>query len=390
MKVAVICALNIDKNPGMVTVDRAAKQFFTGRRLELDWLVAGSADRHNPGVEDMGGFRPLFEESGYPEKYDRIIFWGDFLQSQVHHRALIPSLLSSGYAADPDEALLVLRRFLLLEGATSELLQRVAIIGSTIHADNADALIDDSFRKSLARLLSHACCVRMREPVSAYRASILSGRDGTVGMDAAFLAMRGRAWNLEAQHNRNIGPLRIAVVGGRSDVNLGRKLKFAALATQQSFRRRGVTAVLEVLPWLSESLGRWGFFNVENPSNNRHPDYCLERLANCDALVTDVYHAAVNAWVLGIPVVLLGRGAEVDTSAIKSKKKELLALSLFASENYVFFETIRYFRFCALGDKLWAILNDDLRNSRIFEIRKMQVIQLTQQLEAELNLPVQS
>lgn len=390
LRIAVVCALNIDKNPGMVTVDRAAHEFFAGRGLDVDWLVAGKASSHKPGVDDMIGFRSIFEEPNFPEKYDRIVFWGDFLQSRVHHESLIPWILEARYARSPDEAKRLLRRKLLLENANDELLERVAIIGSTILADGVETILDEAFRIALSRLLAGARCVRLREPVSAYRAAMLSGRDGTVGMDAAFLSMKDRVWNEAASQNRCVGPMRIAVVGGRSDRRHGRKLKFAALAALRAFERRRVDAVLEVLPWLSHGLGKWGWFKVETPSTVRSVDYCLERLGNCDALITDVYHAAVNAWVLGIPVVLLGKGAEFDTTAIKSKKKELLALSLFAGENYLFFETIGYFEFRALGERLRKILTNEARNATIFKQRSKEVTKLLATLEDEIGLPKRS
>lgn len=387
MTVAVVCALNFDRNPGMVTVDRAAKAFFAGRGLDVDWLIAGHRDAHNPGVDDLLGFRSVFDEPGYPEKYDSIVFWGDFLQSRVHHESLISAVIKDGRASDTDAARRFLREYLLLEKAPDEMLQKVAIVGSTIHADGVETLIDNPFRGALSRLLAGARCVRMREPVSTYRAAVLSGRDGTVGMDAAFLNIQANAWNTYAERNRREGPVRIAVAGGRSDRKHGRKLKFAALSALRAFERRHMEVTLEVLPWLSTGLGRWGWFPVETPPPVRDPDYCLDRLRACDAIVTDVYHAAVNAWVMGIPVVLLGKGAESDATAIKSKKKELLALSLFAGDNYVFFEDISYFRFWELGEQLHRILTSEEKNAMIFEQRARDVAWFLGKLEAEIQLP---
>lgn len=387
MKIAVVCALNFDKNPGMVSVDRAALSFFAGRGLDIDWLIAGDRGGHDPGVDDMPRFGSVFEEAGYPEKYDRVVFWGDFLQSRVHHGSLIPTVLKGGYAADPEQAKAFLRRILLFENAPSEVLEKVAIFGSTIHADGVEMLVDEPFRRALSRLLAGARCVRMREPLSSYRAAMLSGRDGTAGMDAAFLSIHGKSWNAAGEHNRREGPIRIAVVGGRSDRQNGRKLKFAALSVLRSFERQGLKACLEVLPWLSSGLGRWGWFKVETRSQTRSPDYCLDRLQACDALVTDVYHSAINAWVLGIPVILLGKGVEFDRTAIRSKKKEFLALSIFAGENYVFFENISYLKFRELGDRLRLILTNEAKNRQLFEQRARDVAWFLEKLEAEIGLP---
>jgi hypothetical protein len=387
MKIAVVCAHNIDKNPGMVSVDRAAMNFFDGRDLEIDWLIAGDSERHNPGVDNMPAFKSVFDVIGYPETYDRIVFWGDFLQSRTHHVSLIKQVLKCGHATDADQAMAFLRKKLLFEDGNPDTFAKVVIFGSTIHADSVEMLVDEPFRRALTRLFAEARSVRMREPVSSYRASMLSGRDGTVGMDAAFLNIEGHSWNVTAAHNRCNGPIRIAVVGGRSGRQDGRKLKFSALATLRAFERLGFDATLEVLPWLSSSLGRWGWFNVEKSSKARSPDYCLDRLNDCDALITDVYHAAVNGWVSGIPVVMLGKGAELDRTAIKSKKKELLSLSLFAGENYVFYEAISYIRFKELGDRLRGILTNEKSNRAIFEQRTLDVARLLGKLEREADLP---
>jgi len=388
LKIALVCALNFDKNPGMVSVDRAAINFFSGRDVQIDWFFVGGTGQNNPGADDLFDFTSIFEAEGYPKKYDRIIFWGDFLQSYVHHESLIPMVLNEGYASNTHQARKLLRSLLLFENASQEILSKVVICGSSIHADGVGMLMDENFKVALVRLLAGARSVRMREPLSAYRATILSGRDETVGLDMAFLSILNNSWNVEAEMRRRNGPVRIAVVGGRS--RHGRKLKFSALATMGAFKKAGIKAVLEILPWLSNGLGRWGWFSVETPSLIRSPDYCFERLNACDALITDVYHAAINAWIIGIPVILLGSGAELDSTAIMSKKKELLSLSLFAGENYLFLENISYFQYSKIGQLLYKKITSEEENKAIFDQRKRDVTWFWRRLEAEIGLPPQS
>jgi hypothetical protein len=75
--------------------------------------------------------------------------------------------------------------------------------------------------------------------------------------------------------------------------------------------------------------------------SNASPANTLAELRRCDAIVTDTYHLAVNAWRLGIPAVCIGVGAERSDSTLNSKKKEIFYAMHGANDFYVFREDLR-------------------------------------------------
>ena len=387
MKLAVVCAQNRDHNTGMITVDRAAEALLAPRAHTVDWFVLGKPEAHTHKSQAAPlRHRCLFEAPDFPDGYDRILFWGDFHHSHSHWQTLQALLVRDGIAGTEAAAREAILRRVGLEGASAETHGKTALLGSTIYADGAAALADARYQAAMHALVSRARSVRFRDPVSASRAKMITGRDAVAGMELAFRNMVDRTWNAAAQERRASGAFRIGVYCGRS--RRGDKYRLlATLRAQALSARAGRTVEYVWLPWLrNHRAGLAERVLLGRRSADPIAADPLAAIAACDAVVTDTYHAFINAWCAGIPAVLIGSGAVHDSTSVGSKKKELLAYSMHAPEAYFYWESLSWVALARNASAIVAQLCDEAANARVFDRHREAARRFVQEITAEIGL----
>lgn len=311
---AVIFALPVGGNPGMLSVEAGFESF--RRRHGLDCTVHAYSfeDDHTP----RGASPRRSLERGWRDVLaaDAIVYWGDFQQARRFHlQDLLARAAKRGPAgADLIERILV---HLMLQGAPDGVLEKTVLFGGSLLTDDASDACDPTYRAAALRLFSKARGVWMRDALSLSLAAALAGyrRPIQLGVDCAFLLEPGRAMKAAAAPRR---PL------------IGWSLHRSA-APRRS--RRFIEALGERLGGEMREL-RW--FRDPAPLEEKLAD-----IAACDLLVTDIYHQAVNSWREGVPAVCIGAGAESRTGSLTDKKKEAFYAGCGARPYYVFLEFLK-------------------------------------------------
>lgn len=364
MRIAVICAFNPNQNTGMCTVDRSARRFFAQvPDAEVRYLVPGSVERIDAGDPELDGlYRPLQDDPAYPDGYDLIVFWGDFLHSYIYwNEDLRNRLKRDGIVRTDEEARAFADRYLLLGEADDETLSKVVIVGSTTVADDLEAVQDAAYLAGLERLVAGAALVRFRDPVSAFRLGHLSRRrDSLGGTDTAFLHMWRNAFR-PAGRNRTVG---FHFLRSRH-----RERRLFTLFLWLLKRRLKVD--LQWVQW-SKMKGDRRLMALSLPCDETRPavDRQLEQLAACDFVISDVYHVCINAWAQGVPAICLGYGAQREGHSLGSKKKELLYMGMYAHARYLFWEELLPWRMGRAVELVRRAMADEAGNRAIFEFQR--------------------
>lgn len=364
MRVAVICAFNPNLNTGMCTVDRSAKRFFSQvPGADVTYLVLGDTGRINAGDPELDElYRPLQEDPAFPEGYDLIVFWGDFIHSYVYRNEDLRSRLKRDGIAETDEEVRDLaNRYLLLEDADDETLSKVVIIGSTTIADDLEAVQDEAYLAGMRRLISKAALVRFRDPVSAFRMGHVSRRrDSLAGTDTAFLHMWRNALR-PVGRNRTVGFYFLR--------SAHRERRFFLMFLWLLKRRLKLD--LQWIQWSRSKKHDQQFRALSLPCDEERPsvDRQLEQLASCDFVISDVYHVCINAWAQGVPAICLGYGAQREGHSLGSKKKELLYMGMYAHARYLFWEELRPWNMWRAVEFVRRAMADEAGNCAIFEFQ---------------------
>ncbi|MGC0250096.1 polysaccharide pyruvyl transferase family protein [Pseudactinotalea sp. Z1748] len=335
--VNVLCAPPAAPNAGMTSVDLAFDS--VAKRLGLEhvqywrlwdqseWItpVGGSQPTANGGFLDDSTQITYQNLRGRFDEFldaDAVVYWGDFLHMAFYVESNVDILTNkTGLISDVTEARDHVYRTLLLRGVADEHLSRVISYGTTL-SFNTPADYAGEYGPALDAFLSRARRVWFRDTYSAWVSQLARASDERLskGTDAAFL------WEPEVKH-RPAGNL--GVFFGRSALppealaHLGK-----ALTTQTGLRPVW-------LPWGHEP-GFWPIddrrrFRAAWPGlehRERSPSWALRartlsevgrgvrlgpthrsfselitQLAQCDVVLTDTYHLAINAWRMGIPTI---------------------------------------------------------------------------------------
>lgn len=314
MKICVICApQTFGCNAGMFSVDLAAWDFLQRHfpAADVKYLTL------YPHKCDFG--RVPFEyatEGGDTQilgQFDLILFWGDFLHALPYRNEVASVLCRKGICSSRERALQRVREFLFLAGTNDHLLKRTVLYGGTLLFNPANAYDDETYTRDLRRLVNLAKGVWVRDPFSAFAVNQLQERGGQCvhGTDCAQLLRGGfaRFGRHRADRIRPTGQKRLGIFIGRSHFEAS---KIAGLVS-------GLQADLPLNPiWLD--WGRPPFFldrrsdlleqlphldDDAAPEAADTPLQSLMALQEVDVLISDTYHACVNAWNLGIPAICL-------------------------------------------------------------------------------------
>lgn len=373
MRIAIISASTVDNfNTGMISVDLAAASLQSELKgTKFDWFMfpspPGRKNNVNSFWEKHGetfGRYELPKDLNLLKKYDRIIYWGDFLNSRTFMR--------SGGAAQlrhlgmpEEEQRDTLLKCLLLRDQPDSVIARTILFGGSILPDRQSDYTDSSYPELFDRLVSRCAGIWMRDPVSAARVS-MRRRPGEscLGTDAALTAPLPTSLPSSFEHPPKIG----VFVGYRSRIPIHlevllERLKerldvapywirwFRKPAPQDETLRQTISRTIRTpnerknaIPAIREHLCRKKIKTAISsmPGNQisgnewRYED-TMDSLAQCQVVLSDTYHLCVNAWRLGIPAICLGDrlpSSASRASTIGDDKKLILYLTYQASDLY--------------------------------------------------------
>lgn len=301
-RIGVVCAFN-QRNAGMVSVDLAAAAYFGARPCAFELFMAAPT-----ALGDTLGGHPLgvLGDPAQLEGFTDIVYWGDFLHNPVYGRwDFGGQMVRAGLAATRAEGLPIWRRLFLLSDEAAPGPRMLSVGGNFQHdfgsvGRNADA--------DLARLLDRAALILPRDPVSLENLRSHAPPEAQSklrpGLDAAFLLPRGDVASDPASRQ-------FLHVFGRSGVKAAHALVAAAAAAS------GCEPA---------SLGRW--LRLPPDKGVATFERMRAQIAAARFVLTDIYHLAVNAMNLGVPVILLARPAAAQKGTLGDFKKHTLMAML--------------------------------------------------------------
>lgn len=313
MRIALVSAYPIGFNPGMLSVDLAWDEIFAANNSDAQHSYTRFNFQRAADFADANGeLAVLLESSDQLNDFDRVVYWGDFLQWQSWYQNDLTSRNNNmGLGKTPEQVLDACFDVFLLEN-NPELQAKVVIFGSTLVGVTAQQLQDDRYRNALVSLISNARMVRFRDVYSTNFANLLvPTARASLGCDAALLSSP-QSLNFEV-------PEYAVYSFGRS----GRPNDSRELAVELG-RQAGIPVV--DADWLGCS----------------GPQSLQQKLAlvrGAKWVFTDVYHLSVTAIREGIPVALLGKGVERTERTISDKKKETLFTQYLLNDWYFFVES---------------------------------------------------
>jgi hypothetical protein len=325
MRVSVIYASMKDFNPGMVSVNESFRTWLRSTDLPIE------ADHYALGVraEFDGALQPR-ELHGNLDRAldaDRVLFWGDWLQTTRFHESIVrdfPNGFDPAATARGATATEQVRQHLILSGQPDDVLQRVGIVGCTTAPNSARDFLDAAYQHDLERLFTQAAFVLMRDPISVVHAQAIRTAvgDACQGFDCAFVldapAIIGDA---KTPTQRPY----VATYFGRNQTNRGHEAFTEALA-------RSAGAEVIALPWLKRRAHRprgsvqraWRKLFRTHSGHQASGPGCtplgelLAAVQGARFVVTDTYHLAVNAWNLGVPAVMVADVSEDKPFSVNS------------------------------------------------------------------------
>lgn len=316
--VTIVTAFN-PKNAGMYSVDLAAEQFFGSAGHKVRLVRTQWKQRIGRVRFGRQWFRRLRDPAALFET-DVLVYWGDFTTNLLYGREDFPRRdMGFGHATSRNQAFSAWQALFLPirqnEGT------KVLSIGQNFHSleaslgDLPDAQrseIENRYRTSFDAILP-------RDDVSFQSLAPLkldqAGVRVKVGLDPAMLLDYGALFPTLA----DVRPTEtFAHVFGRSD--------FGGLSDllDEVGRRSGCAPV---------DLPRW--HDLDPWFADRQMRKMIETIASARFVLTDTYHCAINALVLGKPVFCLGVRQGAQSSTVSEPKKRILFRMLGLDSNYV-------------------------------------------------------
>lgn len=323
---AAICADPSGLNPGMLSVDLALDSVFRSLpgRNTLTYLNpkrARSVPGNREGLEYLALNSP--EEL---ERYDCIIYWGDFVHWLPYAHWDWPyenPLLEAGWSVP--KMVDHWYRMFLLEQHAAQFRDRVIVFGGTFYGMTARHLSDTRYQSALASLFSVARLVAPRDFVSANLVPHIAPDQGyTLGCDCALLLDADAALPMDLAQKfvaDTVPEKFIVCFFGRSGMDTS-LMRFAESVAAQ------FQVPLVVLDWLDQPEGLDGLA------------FKLAVIRRAAAVITDTYHLAVSGWREGVPVIGIGRAQSHATGTLDDKKKELFFRQILAADYYLYAEEI--------------------------------------------------
>lgn len=378
MRIAAICGAP-NYNTGMMFVDRALYFYLKEKQL-LDKTTFFCFESN--AVNKVGfDYKPLTKNVDL-SKFDLVFIWGDFTISNHFLNMTKPKMAGKDVSLDYD-----LHKKVLMGELSDYDLKKVIVFGQCIYVDDRSIFENHTYVNYLKRLLDKSALVRLRDPLSAYRAKLISKVDKDfLGIDAALLNFSLDYKNIvelkkvEKNKNKTVGLFfaRTKKMNTKKKV-LGYYLKFKHSSSKFKW-----------IPWLENKQQSKKYFPfAESTSPNLDLEY-IKEIINCDLIITDTYHLTLMSWSLGVPCICFGNSAENFKLTVNDKKKEVFYASNFISDFYFYNENFYSdLKNNVLSNRMNSLLNTEIANKisdHILEISKENVKLLDKTINEILKL----
>jgi len=355
-KIAVICASPRKFNPGMFSVDLAFHFLMERYAVQAKvnyFILAHPADR---SFQSDLPFEYELAQENLDEIYnsDVIVFWGDFLHSQMYFGGFPSRLIKGEYASNEAEALEIIEECLYLSKMPDKLLSKCLLFGSTQLLDPNNALADKSYLQLSDRLIKGAKGVWVRDIYTALKIARIRGVsvNETHGVDASFFLL---ASDISKIAGGEVGTLKkVGVFFDRTKINPNLLISFT----------KDLCAKLEYdAEWLSwfQPIGRKYFRSIKRIFPNllcgvNSPKIfpLLSSLESYDLIITDTYHLCLNAWSVGTPAICITNGNEMAPGTLRDKKKEVFYFTNEAQDFLVDVEALEGFSRAGVLKLFWC------------------------------------
>ncbi len=262
----------------------------------------------------------------HPERYERLIVWGDFLLDRNWLRKACERIAQERDVSARDAERHVWR---VIFGAAGEGAPPERIVAGQCFLVSDDGYeADRSYQEAVTRLAARAKLFLMRDPLSAARARAFTGVPAhpLPPLDAALLRPALRDRNGAAPSRDPAGArASFGLFFGRTAGGFAAKLASTLAAARFGSPRRA-----RYMSWLPHRpVPRWVRV-AARPAIAALPasiDEGIAALSELSFVVTDTYHLALVCWSIGVPAICLGAGAQRFQHSVHDKKKELFFLS---------------------------------------------------------------
>lgn len=295
-RIAVVCAAN-GMNAGMFSVDLAAQAYLSSLpcRFEM-FMAAPTRIDHDFGAGPMR----LLSSPEQLAPFDVVLYWGDFLTNPIYARNdFTTMMIDRGICPDRAAAMAHWRR-LMLPGDGVRPGQRIAAIGGNFQHDFPT--LDLRLMADMEALATRFDLILPRDDFSLRNLARFFDFDrlGRVrpGLDPAFL----------------LPPLRRRPVRGFS---------FAFARSQL----HDPDALVPALPGL-RALPVEGWLRLRPKGAAAQLLAWRQQIAASAFVLTDIYHLAVNALNMGVPVILLANDVDRQSGTLGDFKKHALMRTL--------------------------------------------------------------
>lgn len=325
MKIAAICGAP-NYNSGMMFVDRALFMLLKKNNLTKNTTFFC----FQPKATNKSGFeyQPLTKNVDL-SIYDCIIIWGDFIVSNHLLKMIEPKIAKYS----PNFIYDFTAKILCKELSDNELVKMI-IYGQNIFIDKASIFSDEKYITSFKRLLLYCSLAKFRDPISAYKAKLISEQYHVdfLGLDAALLNY-SLDKNLITKLRENDENNCIGIFFARSK-NFNFKKKVLGKYLKYKYKNE----YFKWIPWLENKQESKKYFKYANTNPIPTDIDILKELLSCKLIITDTYHLSLMAWSLGVPCICFGNASENFKTTIHDKKKEIFFLSNYLDEFYFYTE----------------------------------------------------
>jgi hypothetical protein len=158
MKIAAVCASSLSHNSGMITVDLALLSLVSelGQDVTVDLFTTENAHRLPGETSVLLDYQHLTDQAQL-DGYDRVLYWGDFLQSRAYQ------IKDIARRAEETQGLTLAQcddqvhfPLLMLEGASDALLAKTICTGGSIYINRAEDDGDRRYHAAMTRLYTQS------------------------------------------------------------------------------------------------------------------------------------------------------------------------------------------------------------------------------------------
>ncbi len=342
-RIAALCATPRYMNTGMRCVDQSLHELLKSLNLlrNTEFFCFDLPD-YSKADRNTVSYKSIYEMKPYTE-YEIVLLWGDFIVTKKWIDRIC-KIMSAGKKVPKADVRKLVEDRVLLKGCTDDIFKKTIVFGQSLMVDDGSIFDDSKYFQLFRNLLQKVKLARFRDPLSAYRAGIISGKPvgEFMGIDAALLleSFNEKIKYLKGEYpviRENTGMESIGIFFGRT-----KKAKLTKLLIGMSLRWTHTRYELRWIPWLRERENP-GYllrkvFRLSISNRPSSIDEFIQELRASIFIVTDTYHMSLMAWSCGIPSVCIGNGLQNFSKTIDDKKKELFYSQNYLTEFYIYNE----------------------------------------------------